>query len=191
MKAYRTLIAALFACFLTASFAAGPAVADGGDQRNKLQKLHELQIEEGAVEDSITVGNYYLMQEEFGLSLNSILILNLQMLNELKLREIRIQKAVLSRELLHIRMRDFFLQTPLGVAIALQSISIFTMLGTPIYPNPTFNFDPILWQASMTLVAYYFMAYLLTPEGKQMVHNLTDAMSYGQYGYDAVFNTQY
>jgi hypothetical protein len=190
MSIQRYILAALLGLFLSTSLAATPAQADGGDVRNKLGTINKLEEEEKTLEHNIGVG-LFLMQTEFDLSLSKVLVFNLTMLNALKLREVRIQKAVLSRELLHIRMREFLLRTPLGVAYTLQMIAIFTVLGQPIYANLAFNFDPVLWQASMTLAAYYFMAYLTTPEGRDLVHNLTQAMSYGEYGYDAVYNTQY
>ena len=113
------------------------------------------------------------------------------MLNYLKLRQIQVQKAALSRELLHIRMQDFMLNTPAGVLYTMQMLAIFTMVGSPIYTNFNFTFDPIIWQASVSLAAIYFIAYLNTPEGRGLVANLTQVMSKGQYGGEAVYDANY
>ena len=160
----------------------------GGDIK---ERLFYLDIEEGYVRDDIAAGNYYLMQEEFGFSVVSVVILNLQVLNALKLRQIQVEKAALSRELLHIRMQDFMLNTPAGLLYTLQMLSIFTVIGSPIYTNFNFTFDPILWQASVALASLYFITYLSTPEGRGLVANLTQVMSKGQYGGEAVYDANY
>lgn len=193
MRLHRFVLAAIAGLFLTLSIAATPASANeqndrGGDIR---ERLFYLDVEEGYVRDNIAAGNFYLMQEEFGFSAASVVILNLQMLNYLKLRQIQVQKAALSRELLHIRMQDFMLNTPAGVLYTMQMLAIFTMVGSPIYTNFNFTFDPIIWQASVSLAAIYFIAYLNTPEGRGLVANLTQVMSKGQYGGEAVYDANY
>ena len=193
MKIHRLALAILAGLFLAIAIGSAPASANeqndrGGDIK---ERLFYLDIEEGYVRDDIAAGNYYLMQEEFGFSVVSVVILNLQVLNALKLRQIQVEKAALSRELLHIRMQDFMLNTPAGLLYTLQMLSIFTVIGSPIYTNFNFTFDPILWQASVALASLYFITYLSTPEGRGLVANLTQVMSKGQYGGEAVYDANY
>ncbi len=187
MKMPRLFIILLFGCFLGVSLTSAPALADGGDLRNSLKKLDEA---EEVLEKNVEQGLIYLGQE-FDLSITNLLVINVTMFNALKLREVRLQKEFVARELLHVRLNQFFAADPLFFFFFTQAIATYVVRGMPPNNNVSVIMNPVLWQATAALATFYFLAYLRTEEGRYLMGILTQRLSNGQYGAADVYDKQY